>query len=209
VSGVGRGGWAMTVTERVEDLLARKVREERLRRSMTLAALSEQCNVSVAMLSKIENARVSPPISTYSKIAKCFGIPLGKLFAEEATPPVSLVRRTERKRYTRFPGYTGEAVAYKKTNRKWNRLSLRMRPERTTPGLHARYWILVSTNADIVIAPGRMGGTNAIFIRDPASFHVDYYGASFLKHLKIASGLHTEVFDSFNISTDIDEVLTL
>jgi len=65
---------------------------------------------------------------------------------------------------------------------------------------------IVSSNADIVIAPGRMGGTNAIFIRDPASFHVDYYGASFLKHLKIASGLHTEVFDSFNLSTDIDEV---
>ncbi|MFZ3385256.1 MAG: 2-phospho-L-lactate guanylyltransferase [Candidatus Methanoperedens sp.] len=65
---------------------------------------------------------------------------------------------------------------------------------------------IVSSNADIVIAPGRMGGTNAIFIRDPASFHVDYYGTSFLKHLQIASGLHTEVFDSFNISTDIDEV---
>ena len=62
---------------------------------------------------------------------------------------------------------------------------------------------IVSTNADIVIASGRMGGTNAIFIRDPASFHVDYYGASFLKHLKIASGLHTEVFDSFDISTDM------
>lgn len=108
----------MKVIERVEDLLARKVREERLRHSMTLAELSRQCNVSVAMLSKIENARVSPPISTYSKIAKCFGIPLGKLFAEDATPPVSLVRRTERKRYTRFPGYTGEAIAYKKTNKK-------------------------------------------------------------------------------------------
>lgn len=65
---------------------------------------------------------------------------------------------------------------------------------------------IVSTNADIVIAPGRMGGTNAIFIRDPASFHVDYYGASYLKHLKIASDLHTEIFDSFNLSTDIDEV---
>jgi transcriptional regulator with XRE-family HTH domain len=108
----------MTATERVEDLLARKVREERLRRSMTLAKLSKQCNVSVAMLSKIENARVSPPISTYSKIAKCFGIPLGKLFAEDVTLPVSLVRRTERKQYTRFPGYTGEAIAYKKTNKK-------------------------------------------------------------------------------------------
>ena len=53
-----------------------------------------------------------------------------------------------------------------------------------------------------------MGGTNAIFIRDPSRFHVDYYGASFLKHRDIAqnNGLEFEVFDSFNLSTDIDEV---
>ncbi len=68
---------------------------------------------------------------------------------------------------------------------------------------------IVSTNADIAIAPGRMGGTNAIFIRRPASFHVDYYGASFLKHLEIAKGLQTEIIDSFNLSTDIDEVSDL
>lgn len=67
---------------------------------------------------------------------------------------------------------------------------------------------IASSSADIVIAPGRMGGTNALFIREPKSFHVDYYGASFLKHLDIAfrNGLDAEVFDSFNLSTDIDEV---
>lgn len=65
---------------------------------------------------------------------------------------------------------------------------------------------IVSTKADIMIAPGRMGGTNAIFIRDPSGFHVDYYGASFLKHKEIARGLSMEIFDSFNVSTDIDEV---
>ncbi len=70
---------------------------------------------------------------------------------------------------------------------------------------------ITSSASDVMIAPGRMGGTNALFIRDPSSFHVDYYGASFLKHLDIASrnGLETEVFDSFNISTDIDEVADL
>jgi 2-phospho-L-lactate guanylyltransferase len=68
---------------------------------------------------------------------------------------------------------------------------------------------IVSSEADIVIAPGRMGGTNAIFIRNPLSFHVDYYGASFLKHLEIAKDLCVEVFDSFNLSTDIDEVSDL
>ncbi|MCX9010710.1 MAG: 2-phospho-L-lactate guanylyltransferase [Candidatus Methanoperedens sp.] len=70
---------------------------------------------------------------------------------------------------------------------------------------------IVISPADIVIAPGRMGGTNVLFIRDPSSFHVDYYGASFLKHREIASGngLKYEVFDSFNLSTDIDEVADL
>lgn len=70
---------------------------------------------------------------------------------------------------------------------------------------------IVKSPADIVIAPGRMGGTNAIFIRDPSSFHVDYYGASFLKHCEIArrNGLTLRVFDSFNLSTDIDEVADL
>jgi 2-phospho-L-lactate guanylyltransferase len=70
---------------------------------------------------------------------------------------------------------------------------------------------IAASSADIVIAPGRMGGTNALFIRNPESFRVDYYGASFLKHLEIArkSNLEISVFDSFNLSTDIDEVADL
>jgi 2-phospho-L-lactate guanylyltransferase len=68
---------------------------------------------------------------------------------------------------------------------------------------------IVSSREEIVICPGRMGGTNAIFIQNPLTFHVDYYGASFLKHLEIAKDLSIEVFDSFNLSTDIDEVSDL
>jgi len=70
---------------------------------------------------------------------------------------------------------------------------------------------ITAASSDVVIAPGRMGGTNALFIRNPSRFHVDYYGASFLKHCEIASGngLKFEVYDSFNLSTDIDEVSDL
>jgi len=66
---------------------------------------------------------------------------------------------------------------------------------------------VVSTTSDIGIVPGRGGGTNAIFVRDPAKFHVDYYGMSFLKHARIAqeAGLSCEVVDSFLLHTDIDE----
>jgi 2-phospho-L-lactate/phosphoenolpyruvate guanylyltransferase len=72
------------------------------------------------------------------------------------------------------------------------------------PGVISR---IISTPSDIAFGPGRGGGTNAIYIRDCSRFHVDYYGASFLKHKKIAedSGLSYEIIDSFRLHTDVDE----
>ncbi|HPE63042.1 MAG TPA: 2-phospho-L-lactate guanylyltransferase [Methanothrix sp.] len=65
---------------------------------------------------------------------------------------------------------------------------------------------LVGTPGDVVIAPGRGGGTNLILIRNP-EFRVSYYGLSFLKHLKKAEdlGISAGIFESFRCSTDIDE----
>ena len=65
---------------------------------------------------------------------------------------------------------------------------------------------VISTKNDMAIVPGG-GGTNVIFLKEPAKFHVDYYGMSFLKHMKIAeeAGLSCEVIDSFVLHTDIDE----
>jgi len=70
---------------------------------------------------------------------------------------------------------------------------------------------MLASPADVVISPGRGGGTNVQFIKDPQKYHVDYYGASFLDHVRIAgdSGLTAEVFDSFNASSDIDEAQDL
>lgn len=66
---------------------------------------------------------------------------------------------------------------------------------------------IIGTPADMALGPGRGGGTNAIFIKDRAGFHVDYYGASFLKHRDIAekAGLSCEIVDSFRLHTDVDE----
>jgi 2-phospho-L-lactate guanylyltransferase len=66
---------------------------------------------------------------------------------------------------------------------------------------------VIATKNDIAVVPGRGGGTNVIFIKEPQRFHVDYYGMSFLKHVKIAqdAGLSCEVIDSFRLHTDIDE----
>ncbi len=66
---------------------------------------------------------------------------------------------------------------------------------------------VITTKNDMAVVPGRGGGTNVIFIKEPQRFHVDYYGMSFLKHIKIAeeAGLSCEVIDSFCLHTDIDE----
>ena len=66
---------------------------------------------------------------------------------------------------------------------------------------------LIGYEADVVIAPGRNGGTNALFMRKPCEFVVSYYGVSCLEHIETAKGrnLSYTVHDSFFISADIDE----
>ena len=66
---------------------------------------------------------------------------------------------------------------------------------------------MITSEKEIVIAPGRGGGTNALYLRKPPRFRADFYGASFLKHCRIAeqSGCSWEVCDSYRISTDVDE----
>ena len=66
---------------------------------------------------------------------------------------------------------------------------------------------ITSTKKDICIVPGKGGGTNALFIRNPSSYRVKYYGSSFLTHCSIATdaGQNFEIYDSFLAGTDIDE----
>lgn len=70
---------------------------------------------------------------------------------------------------------------------------------------------LVGTKAQMAMVPGRGGGTNAIFLKDPSRFRADFYGASFLKHLEIAAeaDLSCEIIDSLRLHDDIDEVWDL
>jgi len=72
-----------------------------------------------------------------------------------------------------------------------------------TPEALAR---LFAPDADVVFAPGRGGGTNALVVRDPA-FRVDYHGASIRDHREIARevGAETATVDSFRLATDVDE----
>jgi len=65
---------------------------------------------------------------------------------------------------------------------------------------------LFDADGDVVIAPGRGGGTNALVVRDSA-FRVDYHGASYLDHREAAAAVDADVtvVDSHRLATDIDE----
>lgn len=60
--------------------------------------------------------------------------------------------------------------------------------------------------ADVTIAPGLGGGTNALVVRQPA-FRVDYHGASCRDHERIAreTGGSVRTVDSRRLATDVDE----
>jgi 2-phospho-L-lactate guanylyltransferase len=61
-------------------------------------------------------------------------------------------------------------------------------------------------DADIAVAPGRGGGTNAFVASHPA-FRVDYHGASYLDHREIAGDIGADLtaVDSHRLATDVDE----
>lgn len=65
---------------------------------------------------------------------------------------------------------------------------------------------LFRAGGDVLAAPGRGGGTNALLARHP-DFRVDYHGASFRDHRRICERIGTTLatVDSYRLGTDVDE----
>jgi len=65
---------------------------------------------------------------------------------------------------------------------------------------------LFEPDADVVVAPGLGGGTNALVARDP-SFRTDYHGASVRDHRRAARDIGASLasVDSFRLAVDADE----
>jgi 2-phospho-L-lactate/phosphoenolpyruvate guanylyltransferase len=64
----------------------------------------------------------------------------------------------------------------------------------------------IDTKGDVVLSPGRGGGTNMILIRD-RRFRTCYQGQSFIKHRDLARrlGLEIGIYASYRSGCDIDE----
>ncbi|MCG8335707.1 MAG: cupin domain-containing protein [Proteobacteria bacterium] len=84
----------------LEKQIAQKIRVTRKAKRLSLQELADRTNLSKAMLSKIENCKVSPTIKTLSKVAKGLETPLLKLFDEDQLPsnPISIVKKKDRKK---------------------------------------------------------------------------------------------------------------
>jgi 2-phospho-L-lactate/phosphoenolpyruvate guanylyltransferase len=65
---------------------------------------------------------------------------------------------------------------------------------------------ILDTEGDVILCPGRGGGTNMILIRSQM-FRTRYCGLSFPKNVDFArkAGLKAEIYESFRAATDIDE----
>ena len=61
--------------------LARRIREVRQNRGMTLQDVAQSAGFSKGLLSKIETGVVSPPVATLAKLAESLDIPIGEFFA--------------------------------------------------------------------------------------------------------------------------------
>ncbi len=98
--------------------LGKRIRSMRVQKAITLQQLASQTNLSKSLLSKIENGKVSSPVSTLFTIAKALNTKITYFFNDQdENLPIILVRQNERRQFHRINarfGYTYEALGYKR-----------------------------------------------------------------------------------------------
>ena len=75
--------------------IGRKLRQLRIRKSLSLAELATHCGLSPALLSKVETGKMVPTIPTLTRVALVFGVGLEHFFSGDNSG-CSIVRRGER-----------------------------------------------------------------------------------------------------------------
>lgn len=103
-----------------EKTIAANIKELRLSRKITLDRLARMTSLTKGYLSRIENSKKAPPVSTLAKISKALGVDLTEFFAEKSAPPeatdISIIKRNETLKVGRKGaphGYIYEALAHR------------------------------------------------------------------------------------------------
>jgi transcriptional regulator with XRE-family HTH domain len=105
-----------------EESIIRNIKRLRLGRRMTLDRLAVLTGLTKGYLSRIENSKKAPPVSTLSKISDALGTDITEFFIKDPARPqesdtsISITRKDETLRLGRkglAPGYIYEALAYR------------------------------------------------------------------------------------------------
>jgi transcriptional regulator with XRE-family HTH domain len=110
-------------TKKMEDAIARRIRELRKDRGWTLGKLAEITGLSKSYLSQIENREKTPTIGTLTKIAYALGENVQsfwKIEKDDDEVKMTMVRSSERRSIIHpgaTSGYSYESISFKKPDR--------------------------------------------------------------------------------------------
>ncbi|MCL5125734.1 MAG: XRE family transcriptional regulator [Deltaproteobacteria bacterium] len=99
-----------------EAAIGPKIKLLRLDRGLNLQDLADATGFTKGYLSKVENSRKSPPVSTLLMLAKALRVSISEILSEtEDRTPITLVKKSERKTMARDGtafGYSYEPLAH-------------------------------------------------------------------------------------------------
>jgi len=93
-----------------ETIIAQRIKKIRTEKDLTLEEVAKRTGLTKGLLSKIENTKVSPPISTLVKIAKALGVSLSDLFSTSDAHQIKIVRKEQRLKYNPESSPGGQVV---------------------------------------------------------------------------------------------------
>lgn len=82
-----------------EKIIAQRIRNIRTEKGLTLEEVARLTGFTKSLISKIENNKVSPPVSTLATISRALNVSLGDFFSSADAESIKLVRRAERVGY--------------------------------------------------------------------------------------------------------------
>jgi len=80
-----------------ESEIGRRIKELRLERGLNLQDLADKSGFTKGYLSKVENSKKAPPVSTLLNLARVLGVTISEIFAEEeGKASIVLTKKSER-----------------------------------------------------------------------------------------------------------------
>ncbi|MGB6063315.1 MAG: XRE family transcriptional regulator [Desulfomonilaceae bacterium] len=166
--------------------IGRKIRRLRLDRGLNLQDVANATGFTKGYLSKVENSKKAPPVSTLLILAKALGVNVSVIFSEdESKTTITLVKKSERTTMARNGtafGYSYEPLALKFPQRHMDPyiLTLPVSPRRRGVFHHKGEEILMVLEG----AMRFMHGDNELLVEEGDCI---YFDAS-IPHLGIAHG---------------------